>query len=457
MKVTKIHFLALCFLFVSAVFAKEKYAVIIGINNYEHPRIRDLHYSEPDALLLKDVLVKYARHKQDNVKVLLGNEATYLNIKDKIYWLGDVAKPEDEVFFYFSGHGTRVEDRDGNEEDGMDEAFCPYETDISRSSSVILDDDIGHWFRRIRAKQVMVVLDCCHSGGAAGRSLEDDGSRGLEMPGQSHSRSIIDMNDDPYARDLTLDNKFVMTASDAHEKSYENPDLGHGVFTYYIGEGLRGSADSDNNSEVTARELYEYTQEKTLMFAKSINQTQTPMSFGSLYDAVVCEISRQLCDLKYYDPDLGLVFLGVGRDVVKPGDQLIIKKNIGSFARDIEVADMNVLKVEVTGVENDYAKAKIIEKYFSNIQIDRSKYGDYYGEMMATGVINVKTEPWSTVYLDGKKMGVTPISIRDIEAGEHTLEFHISEVGYPEIVQKTITIEGEQKLRISEAFQKQSR
>lgn len=435
--------------------ANHKYAVIIGINNYQHPRIRDLHYSEPDALYLKDIMIKYARYKAENVQVLLGEKATYLNIKDKIYWLGDQAGPDDEVFFYFSGHGTRVEDRDGNEEDGMDEAFCPYETDISRPSSVILDDDIGHWFRRIRAKQVLVVLDCCHSGGAAGRSLTDDGSRGLEMAGESQSRSMIDNVDDPYARDLTLDNKFVITASDAHEKSYENPDLEHGVFTYYVGEAIRGSADSDNNQEVTSKELYDYTREKTQQFAKNINQDQNPMCFGTLHDAVISKISNQLCDLKYYDPDLKVVFLGAGNGAVKPGDQLIIRKNVSSFARDIEVSDMKVFKVEVIEVQPDHSRAKIIKEYFSNVSIDPSKYGDYYGIRLQTGSLNIITEPWSVVFLDGREIGPTPLHVSKVSAGNHIIEFHISEVGYPKTVQKKLAIEDNELIRIVETFNKE--
>lgn len=440
----------------AVLFAGEKYAVIIGINNYQHPQIRDLNYSEPDALYLKDILVKYARYKPENVEVLLGKEATYLNIKDKIYWLGDAAGPGDDVMFYFSGHGTRVEDRDNNEEDGMDEAFCPWETDISRPASVILDDEIGHWFRRMRSAQVLVVLDCCHSGGAAGRSLENDGSRGLEMAGQSLTRSMMDMdNDDPYARDLSLDNKLVMTASDAHEKSYENPDLGHGVFTYYIGEAIRGKADLNDDKAVTAKELYDYTQEKTLAFARRIDRVQTPMCFGSMYDAVISEVDRQRCDLKYYDPDLNMVFLDAGIGVVKPGDRMMIRKNVSGYARDIEVTDMDVFEVEITDVHPSHSRAIIRKHFFTNLRIDPGRYGDYYGQRLKTGALNVMTRPWSTVYLDGREIGPTPLHIPVVPAGNHTLEFRISEIGYPRSIQKEIRIEGDRQNRIFEAFEKQ--
>lgn len=454
MRFFRIALLLISMMLVSELNAKEKYAVIIGINHYKDPHVRPLQYSEADALYLRDVMLKYARYKAENIYVLLGKEATYLNIKDKIYWLGDVANKEDDVLFYFSGHGTRVPDDDHEEADGMDEAFCPYETDVDKPASLILDDDIGHWFRRVRAKHILVVLDCCHSGGAAGRSLENDGSRGLTMAGQSQARSMIDTPDDPYARDLSLDNKFIMAASTADELSYENPELGHGVFTYYFGEAIRGNADMNKDNKVTYKELFDYTQEKTHAYAKSQKEEQTPTAFGYLSDAVVSVVNQQLCELRGYAPDLNVVILDAGKGVVKPGDQMIIRKNVSSFARDIEIADMKVFKVQIQKVDSNYAQANIIERYFNNVNIPPDSYKDYYGERLKTGSINIRTTPWSTVFLDGKEIGPTPVSIPGVISGDHQLEFHIAEIGYPEVVEKTVTVEGDQQLRLSETFKK---
>lgn len=439
---------------VSILFAKEKYALLIGINDYKSPRIRDLNYSEADAIYLKDVLIKYARFESQNVKIILGNSATYSCIKEEIYWLGQIAKSEDEVFFYFSGHGTRVEDTDGNEEDGMDEAFCPYETDIDNPASVILDDEIGHWFKRIGAKQVIVVLDCCHSGGAAGRSLENDGSKGLEMATNATGRGLLNPDDDPYARDLTIDNKFIITASDAEEQSYENPKLGHGVFTYYIGEALRGNADTNRDQEITTIEMYQYTKDQTIEFAKSINRKQTPNKFGTLDDAIIAEVGNQICDLKLYDPDFKIVGLAIGSDLVKKGDIFIVKKNMQSYARDLEIVDRDVFKVEITDVKTNFSEAKIVEEYYKNLDIDPSRYNDYYAVKLALGSIYINTTPWSTVYLDSKVVGPTPLIIQDVPEGEHEIEFKIDIMGFPERVQKKIIVEGNKKLRIVETFAK---
>lgn len=450
-----IIFIGIFILYTNLLVAKEKYALIIGINTYLDSRIRDLHYSEADARYLRDVLIRYARYKRTNIKMLLGIEATYQTIKKEIYWLGENAKKEDDVLFYFSGHGTRVEDKDGNEDDGMDEAFCPYETNINNPASVILDDEIGHWFRRIQSDQILVFLDCCHSGGAAGRSLEQDESKGLEMSTSSTSRNLLDFDDDPYAKDLTIHNKFIITASDAHEKSYENPSLGHGVFTYYVGEAIKGEADVNEDMNVTSGELYDYTKQKTLEFALSINRTQTPMRFGVLEDAIVAEINKQLCNLRLYDRDLKIVYLGIGGDLVNIGDLFLIKKSYESYVRDLELADENIFQVQITGIQEDNSKAKITKEYYQGIHIDPSRYNEYYAEKIIMGSLYIITEPWSTVYLDGQLVGETPLTIHDVPEGDYDLEFRISQMGYPKNIPKKITIEGNKKLRIVEKFNKQ--
>ncbi len=433
--------------------AKEKYAVIIGINDYESDFIQDLNYSEADARYLYDMLIRFGRYDPNHIKMLLGADATYANIKDKIYWLGDVARDEDDVFFYFSGHGTRIEDRDDNEDDKMDEAFCPFETDLNRESSVILDDEIGHWFNRIRSKQIIVVLDCCHSGGAAGRSVEDKGSRGLEMAGNAQSKGFLEADVNPYAKDITAKNKFIISASDAHEQSFENPQLGHGVFTYYLGEAIRGNADENHDKLIKAHELYDYTREKTLAFAKTINQTQTPVKFGTLDNAVIVEVGKQLCNLNYYDRDLKIVGLSVSEDMAQIGDRFLIKKSMKSFG-STQISDREIFKVEINRMTNGVAEARILEAYYGNIQIDPSSYGDYYAEKISLGILQIFTKPWAVVYLDGKEMGPTPVILDKIPAGDHDLLFRTQVSGYVSEIRRKIKVGDNEVQKIVETFRK---
>ena len=447
-----IIFFVLMIVSVAILQAKEKYALLIGINDYKAPRIRDLNYSEADALYLKDMLIRYARYNPKNVKIVLGENATYSKIKKEIYWLGQVADKEDDVFFYFSGHGTRVEDTDGNEADQMDEAFCPYETDIDNPASVILDDEIGHWFKRIKSDKVIVVLDCCHSGGAAGRSLENDGSKGLEMAVSATAKGLLNTDVDPYSRDLSVENKFILTASDADEQSYEDPKLGHGVFTYYIGQALRGDADEDGDMDITTSEMYNYTKSKTIEFAKTLKHRQTPYKFGTLDNAVVAKVGDQMCDVKLFDRDLRIVGLGIGGKYINKGDVFVIKKSLQSGARDLEISDRDVFEVEITDVSSNYSEGRIKKEFFRNLNIDPSSYNDYYAVKKILGSISIITTPWSRVSLDGQDYGPTPLTIKDIPKGEHEILYNIDAVGYPEQVSRKIIIEGNKHIRVVENF-----
>ncbi|TXH09535.1 MAG: caspase family protein [Hyphomicrobiaceae bacterium] len=70
-------------------------------------------------------------------------------------------KAGDWLVFTFSGHGTQVKDASGDEQDGKDEAICPYDY----QKSLILDDEIRAVLSRRNPESfVLAIMDCCHSG-----------------------------------------------------------------------------------------------------------------------------------------------------------------------------------------------------------------------------------------------------------------------------------------------------
>jgi hypothetical protein len=78
-------------------------------------------------------------------------------------WLVSNAQPGDSFFFHFSGHGSRVKDKDGDEADGYDETICP--VDYKREGQ-ILDDDMHRIMVRPlpQGSRLTAIFDCCHSG-----------------------------------------------------------------------------------------------------------------------------------------------------------------------------------------------------------------------------------------------------------------------------------------------------
>ena len=74
----------------------------------------------------------------------------------------------DEAFFHYSGHGTLVRDRNGDEASGMDSCICPLDYNVSSAAGggVITDDEIRALLvnRVPRGARLYVILDCCHNG-----------------------------------------------------------------------------------------------------------------------------------------------------------------------------------------------------------------------------------------------------------------------------------------------------
>jgi hypothetical protein len=83
---------------------------------------------------------------------------------------GRSSRPDDTFVFYFAGHGTQLPDDDGDEQlddpdDALDEALCMYDfTELG--DNALRDDELGRLLDRLAAGQVVVILDCCHSGTA---------------------------------------------------------------------------------------------------------------------------------------------------------------------------------------------------------------------------------------------------------------------------------------------------
>lgn len=75
---------------------------------------------------------------------------------------------EDDYFvLYYSGHGTQVDDEDGDEDEGQDEALCLVSPDGQISfDTLLVDDDLAEALTDNidEDARIIVLTDCCHSG-----------------------------------------------------------------------------------------------------------------------------------------------------------------------------------------------------------------------------------------------------------------------------------------------------
>ena len=139
-----------------------KKALLVGINRYPDPA-NELKGCINDVLLVRETLERhYGFTEPGGVRVLTDARATTAAILDGLAWVAEGATPGDSLVFHYSGHGSQVPDRNGDERDGLDEILCPYDLEWDHPLS---DDDLATAVAGIpKGALLTVILDCCHSG-----------------------------------------------------------------------------------------------------------------------------------------------------------------------------------------------------------------------------------------------------------------------------------------------------
>lgn len=171
--------------FTISAWAQTKRALVMGISEYPAYDVQDAGWSKihgaNDVTLIAPIL-----KKQGFVVTTLANEhATIRTICGELERLVKKTNPGDIVYIHFSGHGQAIEDEDGDETDGWDESFIPYDAQriyrkgVYAGEKHLTDDILNRYLTNIRHKAgsggiVYVVVDACHAGSSyRGDDVED--------------------------------------------------------------------------------------------------------------------------------------------------------------------------------------------------------------------------------------------------------------------------------------------
>ncbi len=221
----------------------DRWAVVVGISSYRDEAVSDLRYAHRDAMDLRDVLVTRGGFAPERVLTLVEAAATLQNIRSAMATYLSRTKPEDLVLLFLAGHGV-------SDPRNLDNHyFLAHDSRLdSLSDTAFPLWDIGSAMGfTIRARKILVLADTCHSGGALEAGTLD--ASGLNFVNK-------------YLETLaSRKGRLILTASQAHERSLERDEVGHGVFTNRVLVGLRGAADTDRNNVVTVQELIDYVRE----------------------------------------------------------------------------------------------------------------------------------------------------------------------------------------------------
>lgn len=240
----------------------QKWALTVGINKFRHG-VRPLTFAAADAKEVAQVLSDggVGRFPKSQVETLLDEEATTANIKASLNKVGRLAKPDDIVFLFLSSHGTS-RDMDHKQANYV----VTHDTDLGSPDSLygtaLPMVEISEIIRtRCSALRTVIVLDTCHSGGA------------LNVRGPQMQPCVVSPKEVDRFREGS--GRFIVTASQVEEKSYERG--GNGYFTRAFLDALVRSKGctplstivGEVQREVSARVLRELGRKQTPTLGRS--------------------------------------------------------------------------------------------------------------------------------------------------------------------------------------------
>lgn len=142
-----------------------RYALLVGIDKYSYAPW-NLFGCKNDVMDMYKLLADVYKFPLDNIRVVVDERATKEGILSRLEWLVSSMSEGSVGVFYYSGHGTRIRDRDGDESllDYMDECLVPHD---AYPDNFLIDDEIADVLSKLNpAASLYVIFDCCYSGTA---------------------------------------------------------------------------------------------------------------------------------------------------------------------------------------------------------------------------------------------------------------------------------------------------
>src|SRR5687768_1679284 len=226
-----------------SVTSPQTYAMIMGISTYKY--VRPLTYADKDAEMFRDYLKSPAggKVKDDNIYILLNEQALNANFLVKGFaWLkAKNLKKGDRLFIYLAGHGDAID------EDQF--FFLTYDCNPAGDKNNYLVTGTVQLFNlkkkianeSAKGVDVYFIMDACRSN---------------ELPGGTEGQNFLNA-----AISEKRAGEIIMLATGAGQESLEDASIGngHGLFTYYLVDGLTGAADGENgDKQITLEEIQKY-------------------------------------------------------------------------------------------------------------------------------------------------------------------------------------------------------
>ena len=239
-------------------------ALIIGISKYDHNnKFQDLEFCENNANEVYNILKDQGYDIPANA-MLVGREE-WSKMRDEIikFFTDRTLKPEDTLFFYFSGHGYL--DRNTGRTYLSTSEIHP----ARPQSRGIPFDELTTYLNLSCSERIIAVLDCCYSGALEVHSGGKEGED--EYMKAEKGEEIASLANTNIARTVerlikSEQGKCVLASSLEEQRSFGMKDQPYSLFTYFLIQGLKGANGEsvDINGYVTPELLGSYVNKKIL-------------------------------------------------------------------------------------------------------------------------------------------------------------------------------------------------
>jgi formylglycine-generating enzyme required for sulfatase activity len=212
-----------------------KYALLVGVKDYDHHKLAPLRYTENDVVELAKLLRPAGYDVtllSDSAKV----KPTGANIKKALTALLAKKSRDDTVLVALAGHGLQLAVKEGGKEKDVS-FFCPSDAQLNDADTLVSLEKLFQDLDDCAAGVKLLLVDACRN---------DPGARG--------------------ARNLDVDTVprpprgiAALFSCASGQRAFETKELGggHGVFFHFVLEGLRGQA-KDADGEVNWGSLSNY-------------------------------------------------------------------------------------------------------------------------------------------------------------------------------------------------------
>jgi helicase len=240
--------------------APDFHGLFVGVNQFLSPAISNLAAAVRDASALHAL---FSDNLGLDCELLTDQDATTDRLRSELTRLQTVSQDADTVVVSFSGHGSDTHE------------IITYDADPYHLSKTALSlDEFTDLVSAIPAKHLLVVLDCCFSGGA--------GAKVLHAPARPRGAvGGVPLSTEALLGRMAGTGRMILTASTADQPAWEDPRLGHGLLTHHLLQALLGRSGDARGDQIHLLDLLRYvTDEVKAQASGSYRARQEPTLRG---------------------------------------------------------------------------------------------------------------------------------------------------------------------------------